>query len=79
MSVSEQERGRKERERAHTAGLDTSSHLISNLRFCTFLHKQMDAHSFAVVFKLLFKIITIIITNVKNVEDFNLAVYKQEV
>lgn len=39
----------------------------------------MDTHSFAVVFELLFKIITIIITNVKNVEDFNLAVYKQEV
>lgn len=36
----------------------------------------MDTHSFAVVFELLFKIITIIIT---NVEDLNLAVYKQEV
>lgn len=36
----------------------------------------MDTHSFAVVFKLLFKIITIIIT---NVEDLNLAVYKKEV
>lgn len=72
-------RGEGKRERAHTAGLDTSSHLISNLRFCTFLHKQMDTHSFAVVFELLLKIITIIITNVKNVEDFNLVVYKQEV
>lgn len=39
----------------------------------------MDTHSFAVVFELLFKIITIIITNVKNVEDFNLVVYKREV